>query len=733
MSTLAQRNLQLLHLFINNYITNHKYTLISNLENITKTTDKFEYKCLCGNTHNHSKQNLKCMFSKYENWYPECCRLNNNTNEYKWHLDPKITNDYTNKQTGEIWKQYEKVWISNKGKCLNSIGEEIKVNEESCTILINLVHIRLPNIMATLFKVENYEKLLDKNENYVAQFGINNTLNHCVENIIIIKRSEINSQNRQHSNHTIKADQSESPTDKNIPHRELDFCPGHVIYSDGSVWVKPIPNKKNYGNCWANLSPNEKGNLRLKFKRNENYYDFLLNRLVIIAFNPYNNLTNYSDYENLEFIHKDGNLLNCNLDNILVKEKISKEKQRKLNVQKRIEELHSSILEFINKRKGSIIEDVNEFKLKNITKGTQSFKYKCRCEQIFIKKINDVKFNMDADCVTCRLKFRYDDTVTEEEFKIDDEIFKKGEVCYVSNKGKFLSFDKKQYYTPNFKDNLVKINKKEYNAKTMIAIAFKIDYYHYLVNNPNYEFYVKFKLENKGFILNNLYVWASSKENRKLLSNNKKYFEGTYKEDIIGDTIPDSETDEDYDKMMSFIDTPLDPNTEYIILDEMSNHKIYRDGTIFSMNSSLNRRSRGSLANNGYYTYIIQGNNYKVHRLVCYAFNKLDGYHTFEDYNNLEVNHKNGLKYDNRFDNLEWTTKSENVNHAIENGLAENLIPVLQYSINEDGTKKDFIKRHACLKWASDDSKQSVKHIKNVASGITKPYLYFWEFENTDK
>lgn len=54
---------------------------------------------------------------------------------------------------------------------------------------------------------------------------------------------------------------------------------------------------------------------------------------------------------------------------------------------------------------------------------------------------------------------------------------------------------------------------------------------------------------------------------------------------------------------------------------------------------------------------------YRAHRLVLMAFKPVD------NMENLEVNHIDGNKKNNKLENLEWCTSSENQIHAFKTGL----------------------------------------------------------------
>lgn len=100
-------------------------------------------------------------------------------------------------------------------------------------------------------------------------------------------------------------------------------------------------------------------------------------------------------------------------------------------------------------------------------------------------------------------------------------------------------------------------------------------------------------------------------------------------------------------------------------------YKVSNLGNVSSQRGGKVRILSTRLDTKGYLAVNLSKNGkmktHRLHRLVAIAF-------IANPENKLEVNHENGVKTDNRVENLSWVTGRDNIIHARKNGLYKHKI-----------------------------------------------------------
>lgn len=104
------------------------------------------------------------------------------------------------------------------------------------------------------------------------------------------------------------------------------------------------------------------------------------------------------------------------------------------------------------------------------------------------------------------------------------------------------------------------------------------------------------------------------------------------------------------------------------------------------------------------------GKMHRIHQLVANAF-------ISNPKNMPEINHKNGVKADNRKENLEWCTKSQNFSHALK--IGSHTLKLTEKQVREIIKNKDGLSQTS-LGEKYGVTQSYVSYIRSGRKGLTR-------------
>ena len=155
-------------------------------------------------------------------------------------------------------------------------------------------------------------------------------------------------------------------------------------------------------------------------------------------------------------------------------------------------------------------------------------------------------------------------------------------------------------------------------------------------------------------------------------------------------------------------------------------YQISNYGRIKSLKYNKDNILKPYMTSTGYYKIDLRKNNTRkikpIHKLVAQHF--IDN-----PENKPEVNHKDGNKLNNRVENLEWVTRSENIKHSYKTGLhihSPDCKRVYQIDVNTE----QMIKSYNSVNAAARQLNLRHESISACANGITNSYGgYKWKYD----